>query len=64
MIHALGGETEFLKEIELAQKQKKIHKSVAYKLRQATKETCKSPLLTCDSYIITELDDKIKNIVY
>jgi hypothetical protein len=63
-INSFGGETEFLKYIEMAQKRKEINKTEAYKLRVSVKEACKSEILTCESNVITELDEKISSIVY
>jgi hypothetical protein len=62
-IKTKGGESVFLKEIETAQKDLKIDKTQAFNLRRAIKEIGSSSLISYESNIITELDNKINGIL-
>lgn len=63
LIHEQGGEIEFLKKLSEAQAKGELTKKQAFDLRNLIKEAGKSELLTTESDVITELDNKIKQAV-
>ena len=58
-----GGETKFLKSIEMAQKQGKLDKTKAFKLKQAAKTVSNSKLYLSNSNVVAEIDNKINEVI-
>ncbi len=58
-----GGELEFLKKLDEAQKKGELTKKQKSDLKILIKDACESEILTCPSDVITELDKKIKEAV-
>jgi len=63
LITSKGGELEFLKEVNEAQKKGMLTKKQAFDLRELVKGACKKELLTSQSDVIAELDKKVKEAV-